>query len=203
MTRTGDESFISFLREQTLSALPAPGLDPGAVLAASKRKRTVTLAARACAAVAVVGFGVVGMVALDSPRDRSAPPVDQVPTPSEHTPTPSESPEPTMCAEFPAMSSSGPSYEGWWSSSPARDDGSILTDPADWPPIMREHPQTAMIDTRTGKVLVTYDRYSCGPVADYVVPAGLSLPPDAVVVVDAITGEILETMSPPYFEPQW
>lgn len=199
MTRTGDEAFVSFLREQTLSALPAPGLDPSNVLAASKRKRTVVLAARASVALVVVGLGVVGVAAaLDGPHDRSVAPVDQVPSPSE-----SPDATPTMCAEFPVLGSNGPSYEGWWSSSPAAEDGSLVTDPADWPPIMREHPQTAEIDTRTGKVLESFDRYSCGPVAGYVVPAGLELPADAVTVVDAITGEILETMSPPGFEPQW
>ena len=410
MTRTDDETFVSFLREQTLSTLPAPGLDPSNVLAASRRKRTVMRAARASAALVVAALAVVGVADLVDLRDGSAPPVDQVPDPSESAiliglaegitavnrpveitladgspalnlglddswpggdrvvlstgsadgtaaangdagtpgtgvglwvasadellgqvttlswlpgdsaqdylggayPAPTKVQHPytgqtmiigavpawisdatvtlhlatevtladgtrsrsvevptftaptedarllflisldatvgvsdgegfavtvadseghtviggcpdgdlqaciasaahpvttdtgtTMCAEFPAAPPSGPQYEGWWSSSPAAADGSILTDPADWPPIMREHPQTAMIDTRTGKVLVTYDRYACGPVADYAVPAGLELPPDAVVVVDAATGQILETMSPPAFEPQW
>jgi len=111
---------------------------------------------------------------------------------------------PEMCAEFPPQPPSGPSYEGWWNFTPATEGGDdIRTDPADWPPIMREHPQTAQVDTRTGKVIETYDRYACGPVADYVIPDGLELPPDAVVILDAVTGEILETYSPPYFEPQW
>lgn len=402
MTRTDDEAFLALLREQTLSTLPAPGLDPSNVLAVSRRKRTIIRAARAAGVLVVAGLAVVGVADLVDLRDGSAPPVDQVPDPSEsailvgladgitavnrpveitladgspaldlglddawpggdrvvlaegladgagasgtgvglwaasaderldqvttltwlpgdsaqdylggaypaptkvqhpytgqtmiigavpawisdatvtlhlatevtlpdgttsrslevptftaptqdarplylisldatvgvsdgegfavtfadsqgHTVTAgcpdgdlqaciasaahpvSPDTEPAMCAEFPATDSGGPEYEGWWSASPADADGNILIDPADWPPIMREHPQTAMIDTRTGKVLVTYDRYSCGPVADYTVPAGLELPPDAVVVVDAITGDILETMSPPAFGPQ-
>jgi hypothetical protein len=112
---------------------------------------------------------------------------------------------PEMCAEFPpGTSGTGPSYEGWWSSSPATEGGDgILTDPADWPPIMREHPRTVQIDTRTGKVIESFDRYTCSSIADYEVPAGLELPPDAVVVLDADTGQILQTMSPPSFEPQW
>jgi len=112
---------------------------------------------------------------------------------------------PEMCAEFPlGFGGTGPAYEGWWNVTPATEGGDgIRTDPADWPPIMREHPQTAQVDTRTGKVIETYDRYACGPVADYEVPTGLELPPDAVVILDAVTGEILETYSPPYFEPQW
>ena len=113
---------------------------------------------------------------------------------------------PQMCAEFPigAFPGGTPAYEGWWNVTPATEGGDgVRTDPADWPPIMREHPQSAQVDTRTGKVIETYDRYACGPVAGYVIPDGLELPPDAVVILDAVTGEILETFSPPYFEPQW
>jgi len=415
MTRTDDEIFVSFLREQALGTLPAPGLDPSNVLAASRRKRTVIRAARASAALVVAALAVVGVADLVGPRDGSAPPVDQVPPPSKSAilvglaegitavnrpvgitltdgsvvldvgmgdawPSlgdrlalttgpaeganpavdvdpvfdaavpgaevrlwtastdglrsrvttlswlPEDSPQdypdgvypaptkvvesttgqtlligavpswitdptvtlhlasdvqlddgttgrsvkvptfaaptddarllylvafdatvgasdgegyavtiadgagetltagcaggdveaciasaadpvsdlPEMCAEFPPGSGgTGPSYEGWWSSTPAAPDGSALTDPADWPPIMREHPQTALVDTRTRKVLESFDRYTCGPAADYVVPADLALPPDAVVVLDVVTGEILQTMSPPFFEPQW
>ncbi|GEN79853.1 hypothetical protein [Actinotalea fermentans] len=111
---------------------------------------------------------------------------------------------PEMCAELPAgIAGTGPSYEGWWSSTPATEDGGVRTDPADWPPIMREHPRTVLVDTRNGKVLESFDRIACSSIPDYAVPAGLALPPDAVVVLDADTGEILQTMSPPYFEPQW
>lgn len=111
---------------------------------------------------------------------------------------------PEMCAEFPpGTAGTGPSYEGWWSSTPLTDDGEeVETDPAAWPPIMREHPRTVLVDTRNRKVIESFDRFACGPVADYAVPAGLELPPDAVVVLDADAGEILETMSPPFFEPQ-
>lgn len=416
MTRTDDEIFVSFLREQALGTLPAPGLDPSNVLAASRRKRTVIRAARASAALVVAALAVVGVADLVDLQDRSVPPVDQVPDPSEAAivvglaegitavnrpvgitltdgsvvldvgmgdawpslgdrlalttgPADGANPEvdvdpvfdaavpgaevrlwttsleglrsrvttlswlpgdrpqdypagypaptkvveesntgqtlligavpswiteptvtlhlasdvrladgttgravnvptfaaptgdgrllyliafdptagisdgegyavtiaddagetitagcadgdlqaciasvadpvsglPEMCAEFPlGFGGTGPAYEGWWNVTPATEGGDgIRTDPADWPPIMREHPQTAQVDTRTGKVIETYDRYACGPVADYEVPTGLELPPDAVVILDAVTGEILETMSPPAFEPQW
>jgi hypothetical protein len=103
---------------------------------------------------------------------------------------------PEMCGVLAGLSSGVPVYEGWWSSSPAWPGGEDITDPADWPPIVREHPQTAQIDTRTRTVLETVDRYACGPLVGYEVPADLELPPDAFVVVDAVTGEILETMRP-------
>lgn len=112
---------------------------------------------------------------------------------------------PEMCAEFPiGTGGTGPSYEGWWSATPLTDDGeAVQTDPAEWPPIMREHPRTVLVDTRTGKVIESLDRLACSSIPDYAIPAGLALPPDAVVVIDADTGEILQTMSPPFFEPQW
>jgi hypothetical protein len=103
---------------------------------------------------------------------------------------------PEMCGVLGNLSSGVPVYEGWWSSSPAWPGGEDMTDPADWPPIVREHPQTAQIDTRTRTVLETVDRYACGPLVGYEVPADLELPPDAFVVVDVVTGEILETMRP-------
>lgn len=110
---------------------------------------------------------------------------------------------PEMCAELPmGAGGTGPAYEGWWSSTPATEDGGVQTDPAEWPPIMREHPRTVQIDTRTRKVIESFDRLACSSIPDYAIPPGFELPPDAVVVVDADTGEILETMSPPFFEPQ-
>lgn len=109
---------------------------------------------------------------------------------------------PQMCGVLGNLSSGVPVYEGWWSASPAWPGGEDITDPADWPPIVREHPQTAQIDTRTRTVLETVDRYACGPLVGYEIPADLELPPDATVIVDAVTGEILETMRPlPWEEP--
>ena len=68
--------------------------------------------------------------------------------------------------------------------------------------LARAGSSVVLIDTRTGKVIESFDRYACAPVAGYEVPPDLALPADAVIVVDALTGEILETMSPPAFPPQ-
>lgn len=116
--------------------------------------------------------------------------VDRCPMPSAATATGGER---TMCAEFPPVEPSGRGgSEGWWSSSPADADGNILTDPADWPPIVRDHPRTAVVDTRDLVVIETWDRYACGPVADYTLPTDISWPEAAVVVLDVDTGQIVE-----------
>ena len=57
---------------------------------------------------------------------------------------------------------------------------------------MRDHPQTALVDTRTHEVVATYDRLACGQMAGYVPPDGAEWPPDSIVVLDALTGEVLE-----------
>lgn len=108
----------------------------------------------------------------------------------------SESASPTPCAEFPAGSAPpGPDFEGWWSSSPADADGNILTDPADWPAQMREHPRTALVDAATGRVVSTWDRLACGPIPDFTAPSQLT--GSQIVVLDADTGEVLQAFAPP------
>jgi hypothetical protein len=101
---------------------------------------------------------------------------------------------PTPCAEFPAgISPEGPDFEGWWSSAPADADGTVLTDPADWPAQMREHPRTALVDAATGRVVSTWDRLACGPIHDFTTPSQLT--GSQIVVLDADTGDILETLA--------
>jgi len=113
--------------------------------------------------------------------------------------TPQSVGSPTPCAEFVGVTSDGPDYEGWWSSSPAAADGSILTDPADWPGKMRDHLRTAVVDLEAKEVLSTWDRVSCGAIVDPpVVAADLTLPPELanaqVVVIDVDSGEVVEVL---------
>ncbi|BDO43572.1 hypothetical protein CELD12_30620 [Cellulomonas sp. NTE-D12] len=133
------------------------------------------------AAVATVlllgGCGVAGAAA----RPESAP-----------VSPPSPTPTPTLCAEFPPQPPLPGDVEGWWSSTPADADGNVLTDPADWPAQLREHPRTALVDAATGRVVSSWDRRTCGQIPDFRPPSGLS--GNQLVVLDADSGAVLESM---------
>lgn len=142
------------------------------------RSRQVSAAAAIVITLALGGCAAAG--AVEVPRQSAAA---------------SESAAPTPCAEFPAGTSpKGPDFEGWWSSSPADANGNILTDPADWPAQMREHPRTALVDAATGRVVSTWDRLACGPIHDFTAPSQLT--GSQIVVLDADTGDVLETLAP-------
>ena len=121
MTRTDDDAFIASLREGALGAVPASHLDPGSVLAASRRKRRVIRAAGAAAVLAVVGVAVVGvavvgvadLVGLRDGAGSTVPPANPADLVDSPTPTPSPQVTFAMCAEFPPQGPSSPSYEGW------------------------------------------------------------------------------------------
>ena len=61
MTHIDDGTLVTFLRERALDAVPAPGLDLGAVLASSRRKRALIRGARTAIALVVAGVVVVGV----------------------------------------------------------------------------------------------------------------------------------------------
>ncbi|HEY0186692.1 MAG TPA: hypothetical protein VGC67_04320 [Cellulomonas sp.] len=103
-----------------------------------------------------------------------------------------------LCAEFPAVAATGHGdLEGWWSSSPADADGSIIEDPDDWPdPRLREHPRVAVVDVASGAVISTWDRTTCGDDPDYVAVRTDEWPTAeeaGSVVLDMDTGEVLGT----------
>lgn len=105
-----------------------------------------------------------------------------------------------LCAEFPQMKATGKGdLEGWWSSTPANPDGSVIENPADWPePKMAQHPRTAVIDVESGEVLSTWDRTTCTDDPDFV-PVPNELWPAVTddmrefVVVDMDTNEVVNT----------
>jgi hypothetical protein len=109
-----------------------------------------------------------------------------------------------LCAEFPQMETSGHGdLEGWWSSTPANADGSVIEDPADWPePKMVEHPRTAVIDVESGEVLSTWDRTTCTDAPAFV-PAPNEQWPAVTddkrefVVVDMDSNEVVNTTIAP------
>jgi hypothetical protein len=124
-----------------------------------------------------------------SPATASSP---AAPPPEAASPTPS----PSLCAEFPLENGNGDGrdFEGWWSSSPADTDGNIVTDPARWPGLMREHPRTALVDPATGEVFSTWDRVTCTSIPDYTVTPDPAWPDAEVVVLDADTGLLLQPL---------
>lgn len=107
-----------------------------------------------------------------------------------------EGAEPTLCAEFPAVGPLPGDVEGWWSSSPADADAAILTDPADWPDEMREHPRVALIAVDSAAVISTWDRVVCGPDPDYVPEIGTDWPAGHLVAVDMDSGDLLQDLGP-------
>jgi hypothetical protein len=103
-----------------------------------------------------------------------------------------------LCAEFPATPPTGRGdLEGWWSSTPANPDGSVIEDPADWPePKMARHPRTAVIDVESGEVLSTWDRTTCTDDPDFVPVPNEQWPAVTddkreFVVVDMDTNEVV------------
>lgn len=96
---------------------------------------------------------------------------------------------PTLCAEFPPSTPMPGDVEGWWSSTPADAHGNVLTDPADWPAQVREHPRTVVMDVSTGRIVSSWDRRTCGPIPDFRPPSGLT--GSQLVVLDADSGAVL------------
>lgn len=109
---------------------------------------------------------------------------------------PAEGAVPTLCAEFPAVGTLPGDVEGWWSSSPADENANVLTDPADWPDEMREHPRVALVAVDSATVISTWDRVACGPDPDYVPEIATDWPAGHLVAVDMDSGELLQDLGP-------
>lgn len=104
---------------------------------------------------------------------------------------------PVLCAEFPPSRAPG---DGWWNASPATADGAVVRDSSDWPdPRPREHPRVVLVDVDEGVVLSAWDRVACDDdIPGYVPPApGPGWEPGTIVVLDADTGELLDSMTGP------
>lgn len=109
---------------------------------------------------------------------------------------PVEGAGPTLCAEFPAVGSLPGDVEGWWSAAPADENATVLTDPADWPDEMREHPRVALVAVDSATVISTWDRVACGPAPDYVPEIAADWPAGHLVAVDMDSGELLQDLGP-------
>lgn len=102
-----------------------------------------------------------------------------------------------LCADLPPSSAPG---DGWWNASPATADGGVVRDPSDWPDArMREHPRVALVDADTAAVLSAWDRVACvDEIPGYDPPAPRAeWEAGTVVVPDADTGELLDTLTGP------
>lgn len=214
-----DDDLAAALRDRLRAAPLDPDLDPAAVLTRARRARTrrqvgmVTGSAVALVAVATLVVPAALGASGTDPSDRPNPvmpagPSDPSPGPSASAPEPSTPERDTndvrVCGNYVAQSSGntvtqyqpdGTTYEiggleGWWNSIPADTDGSYL--PVDeWPQQILDHPATATVETVSGTVLESFDRRTCRPVEGYTPPQVETLPADAIVVLDAQTGEVL------------
>lgn len=212
-----DDDLARDLRERIAAAPLASNANASVIIARGRvraRRRRTTVAVGGALAITVTGALLTAGPLVPSARETAVLPVAGPPaaasTPSE-SPTPARTAEPAQVpavqappgvdidrlqpCEFEAQSAAPPgsgavALEGWWNSSPINADGTPL-DPAQWDPRVLAHPRTAQVDTSTGVVLESNDRYTCGPVEGYVPPPLDSLPADSLVILDADTGEIL------------
>lgn len=215
-----DDDLAAALRDRLRAAPLDPDLDPAGVLTRARRARTrrrvgvvtgSTVALVAVAALVVpAALGASGTDSSDRPDlVMPAGPSDPAsPGPSTSAPEPSTPERDTndvrVCGNYVAQSNGntvtqyqpdGTTYEiggleGWWNSIPADTDGSYLP-VEEWPQQILDHPATATVETVSGTVLESFDRRTCRPVEDYVPPPVETLPADAIVVLDAQTGEVL------------
>ncbi|MFI2105094.1 hypothetical protein ACH436_17505 [Isoptericola sp. NPDC019693] len=141
---------------------------------------------------------VVVLAGCSAPAD---PPPDAAPLPVASTAEPRPTTTaPDLCATLPSSvaGTNEPGepdggYEGWFNGTPSDAEGKVLTDPADWPDEMREHPRVALVNTWSNTVVASYDRVRCGEVEGWEVPQDTSgWPEGSLVVVDVSTGEVVE-----------
>ncbi|MBN0038828.1 hypothetical protein JN535_01410 [Cellulosimicrobium cellulans] len=215
-----DDDLAAALRDRLRAAPLDPDLDPAKVLTRARRARTrrrVGMVSGSVVALVAVAALVVpaalGASGTD-PSDRPDPVMPGGPSDPSSPGLSTSDPEPStpardtngvrVCGNHVAQSSGntvtqyepdGTTYEvggleGWWNSIPADTDGSYLP-VEEWPQQILDHPATATVETVSGTVLESFDRRTCRPVEDYVPPPAETLPADAIVVLDAQTGEVL------------
>ncbi len=215
-----DDDLAAALRDRLHAAPFDPDLDPAEVLTSARqartRRRLGAVAGSAVALIAVVAFVVPAALgtAGTEPSTRLDGVVPAGPSDAPRTAPTTSAPEPStperdtngvrVCGNYVAQPSGntvtqyqpdGTTYEiggleGWWNAIPADTDGGYLP-VVEWPQQILDHPATATVETVSGTVLESFDRRTCGPVEGYVPPPPETLPADAIVVLDARTGEVL------------
>ena len=169
-----------------------------ALIATVRRRRTRRRAVQAVAGLAAAAaVAVSGSSLIGSPTPQTqhlASPDAQLPGETDGT-SPTVTPSaPVPCAEFPPQRATGATdYEGWWSSTPADSDGNVLTNPADWPSMVRQHPRTIVLDTTTGQVVSAWDRLACQSFTPTAPPTDPAWPANSIVILDADSGLLIES----------
>ncbi len=160
------------------------------LLSARLHRRRAVLPIMAGIALTASCAGAGPAAPLASPQDASLPSAASGAEPSSTQAT-----QAGLCAEFPPARQADPGdLEGWFNAAPANADGSVITDPAQWPdPRLVAHPRVALVDTDTGAVISTYDRIACS-VDDptYAPTLDPSWPTGSTAIVDMDTGELLD-----------
>lgn len=206
-----DQEFVTRLRSRVDAAPIDSQLEPSTVRVRARKvqvRRRVLGVVGSCVGVLAVGAlaAPAALDALGSERDTPLLPAGAPTVSSSQSTASSDAPDDTYEAPLPTRETNGvqscPGYtppvpedgagigglEGWWNSTPIDVDGSDLP-VEEWPQEILDHPATAQVDTRTGAVLESFDRRTCTVVDGYAPPA--DLPQNAIVVLDAVSGEIL------------
>jgi len=203
-----DQEFVTGLRSRVEDAPIESRLEPHAVrVRARKVRRRLIGVVGSCVGVLAIG-ALAAPAALDAlvpERETQVLPAG-VPTDStaQHTASseaPGDTPDATPSRETngvqacPGYTPTAPEdgaevggLEGWWNSTPVSVDGSDLP-VEEWPQEILDHPATAQVDTRNGTVLESFDRRTCTSIDGFAPPA--DLPPNSIVVLDAVSGEVL------------
>ncbi|MCB7135829.1 hypothetical protein [Cellulosimicrobium marinum] len=214
-----DDDLAAALRGRLHAAPFDPELDPAEVLTRARRARTrrrvglVTGSAVALAAVAALVLPIALGSSRTDPSDRPdlvvpASPRDLPSTDPRSGASEQSTPERDtngirVCESYGTQRGSTATrhepdgttleiggLEGWWNSIPADGAGGYLP-VEEWPQQVLDHPATVTVETVGGTVLESADRRTCGPVEGYVPPPTETLPADAIVILDAETGEVL------------
>lgn len=202
MTRAHD----AFRALETLSShgfdATALGTDASGLVAGIRRRRRRRAAGVAGAAAAIATAVVLVVVGAWSSGPDSSPAGTTSPTPSATTASPTPVAEPwcrpaQVVAGVPVNEWFG-GTEGWWNATP-------LADCDEWLDLIRQHPDTVLINTATHTMVEGYfrtdldarDAYAALAPTFVVDPGTVAWPENALVLIDAHSREVIEVLPMP------
>jgi hypothetical protein len=83
-------------------------------------------------------------------------------------------------------------YDTYWDATPAGPDGRALSF-KDLPDELHDHPAVVLINTWNNTLVQGYDRLGCYDFESYVVSPNPAWPAQSIVVLDAVTNEVLDS----------